>query len=906
VPEWKQEIRKRLAGLELEPTREAEIVEELAQHLDDRYEELLAGGATDGEAARAAFAELNETDLLERELRRVEIRVEREPIALGSNGRSNMLGDFWQDLSYAVRALRKNPVFTVVVILTLALGIGVNATFLTLFSLAFHPLPVNDPAAVVNLEYRGALDRDGYSFPEYAYFRDHTQVFSGLTAHSLAYTLVLEAQAASGESEEVEGQFVSENFFSVLGTNAVLGRAFTPGENRTPDKDSVVVLSYPFWQRHFSADRDVIGRTLRLNGKPVVIIGVAAPDFVGMGLEKLRVPDIWLPLMMRAELPPRDEDWFGSRWLGWLIVSGRLKPGRALEEASAEMSLFANQLARAYPELDPQASAIVRPISMLGHIPRDAWTIMSVVMIATAMVLLIACSNIANLLLSRAASRRKEIGVRLCLGASRGRVIRQLLTESFLLATLGGVAGLLMAWWSLRAFLASSLLSGMPKISVGTLTLFLNPNLRVLSCTFALSLLAGLACGLLPALRVTRGDLAPVLKDEAAAFGHRLARSRLGAGLVVAQAALSVVLLIAAGLLLRGVMRAGTINPGFEAKNILRVEPRFSAAGYDRTQTQRFREELRARLETLTGVQSVSQSLSVPLGAHTTTITLPGASRSVAAFYNVITPNYFDTLSIPLVRGRGFTWEEARAGAAVVVVSETTALKLWPGQEPLGQLLQPEPNAAFAQVIGVARDVQTVRLGQIDSHFVYATLTPRRRASQILVRTSRDPKETQALIRLTAHDMAPTVFLRLSILADDIAGFEQVTVARTASLLATGLGLLALLLAAVGLYGVMAYSVSQRTREIGIRVALGARRQDVLWLVLRQGMRMIGIGIVIGVAGGAAVSHALSAMLFGLSPLDPIAYLSVSMFLSAVALLACYFPARRAASVDPMTALRQE
>src|SRR5215510_12489989 len=564
MPEWKEEIRRRLAGLKLEPTREAAIIEELAQHLDDQYAESLSGGATEAEAFRAALAELSEGATLQRELQRVEGEISPEPIAFGTNRRRNMVADVLQDLRYAVRTLRNHSGFAAVVVLTMALGIGINTTFFTLFSLLFRPLPVTGPDAIVS------GPGCGVSFFDYVYYRDHVKVFSGLIASGEAGALRLGGDSAAEEAQPVSGEFVSDNFFSVLGARTVLGRAFAPEENRAPGQNSVVVLSYPFWQRQFGGDPNIVGKTLRLNTKPFVVIGVTSPDFIGLGLQKGGVKDAWLPLMMRSEVSPQDQNWLEKRDC-WLALAARLKPGRTSREADAEIRLLWGQL-HPTAKINPYAR-VVRPLYIMPW-ASEAWTVITVVMSATVMVLLIACSNIANLMLARSVKRQKEIGVRLCLGASRGRLVRQLLTESLLLAGLGAIAGLLLAWWSLKAFLTSALLSRVPAFrdSVSVLTSFLDPDARVLIFTFLLSLLAGLAFGLLPALRATRTDLVSTLKDEGSAFGGRLARSRLRNGLVVGQVALSMILLVVSGLLLRGVIRGSSIDPGFEPKNLAYLE----------------------------------------------------------------------------------------------------------------------------------------------------------------------------------------------------------------------------------------------------------------------------------------------------------------------------------------------
>jgi putative ABC transport system permease protein len=813
-----------------------------------------------------------------------------------------------QDIRYAIRMLAKNPGFTLIVALTLALGIGANTAIFTLFNSQLRPMRIPDPDAVVRLEYHATKKNWGFSFSDYMLFRQQSQMYSGLLACS-DEKFLLGSHTAATEVEEVLGKFVSDNFFSVLGVSPVHGRAFTAEEISAPGREPVVVISHKLWQTRFGGDPNVVGQTLLLNNKPFVVIGVMRPGIPGIGGGDAL---LWLPLTMRTEMltvyhdgtTAEERNWFGGRSFQWLEVFGRLKPGRTMEEAQAETKVLMSQLRQAWPETSPEAGVDVGPAQRRA---KGLLQLMPIVMGATGIVLLIACFNITNLLLAKATQRQKEMGIRLCLGATRRRVMRQLLIESLLLAGLGGVAGLLVARWCLKAL---ALLWGP---DLGDMATNARPDSRVLAFTFVASLLSGILSGLAPALRATRPDLIAITKDEAASFGRSLTRSRLRNGLVIAQVALSLVLLIPAGLLVRGLWRALAIDPGYEAKKTLVVAYSLELSGYDDARARRFNQELMDRLKAMPGVQSVILGASPFRG--TGYVTLPdveaydSTGRQGDNGYSV-SPGFFVTAGIQITRGREFTAEEARAGAHVVVVSEATAQRLWPGEEPIGKKLRVKSGetAHLAEVVGVARDAQNWRFGQIPPVWAYIPLIQSQwQDLSVLVRTSRDASETKPLVRATAHEMEPTLRLRLQTPEEEFANAKWGYMAtKLASQLASALGLLALLLAAIGVHGVMAYSVSQRTREIGVRMALGASRRDAMGLALGRGLRLVGIGAVLGVAGGAAISRAISIMFYGLSPLDPITYLSIALLLAAVALLAIYLPARRAATVDPMVALRHE
>jgi len=824
----------------------------------------------------------------------------------------------FQDLRFSLRSLVKRPGFTLVVIATLALGIGVNAAIFSVFNLLLRPLPVKQPESVVRLFLEEGPERsDLFSFPDYAYIRDHNQSFSDVLAVFDEERILLGENKPNSDPEEILGNFVSDNYFAMLGGSTHLGRFFTPEENSVPGRDAVVVLSHGFWQRRFAGDPQLVGTNIKLNGKPFTVIGITHPTFIGLRYE---MPDIWMPLAMRGAMstagfdgvPPEKRDWFGGRQFAWLSIFARLKPGKTAPEARTEMNILLGQFA---PQaIDEKQTIAVDPINDL-RVPIEAWMFIGMVLGATALILLIACFNIANMQLARAIARQKEIGVRLCLGASRWRLVRQLMTESLVLSIVGGIAGVLLAWWTLNLFLSVVFLRyGGPEMM--RVVLDLRPDLRVLTYSFGLALLSGIAFGLVPALRATRPDLIGLVKAEGATATGRAARSRLSGALVVAQVAICFVLLIPAGLLLRSVQLNLTTDPGYDAKNLLSVGYSLELSGYDAERAKVFQQQLMTRLAALPGVKSVSLDREY-MGRGIVTLLDHGATGT-NQYSNVpleeIPSTYLDTIGTPLILGRGFTADEVNARTAVVIVSESTARSLWPGDTALGKLLRIEQPMrdggtkmifSAAQVVGVSRDNQISQFGEILPLRVYLPgAEPGEMDTTVLVRTTTDAATLKDLARREAYAVEPVLRLFVRTFEEKIAA--QQGIMTTASHGATALGVLALMLAVIGLYGVMAWLVVQRTREIGIRMALGAQAHNVVALMLRQGMKLVLIGVVIGVPASLAAARVLSSLLTGLTTSDALTIAVVTVLLVGVTLLACYLPARRATRVDPLETLRYE
>jgi predicted permease len=828
----------------------------------------------------------------------------RSPIAYPKRENTmNILSNFWSDLRYSARTLRKNPGFTAVAVLAISLGIGVNTGIFTVLNgAALRPLPVPGSTDVVSVyqDIHGLKSRNVhgapsfFSWPEYKSYRDDNRVLSGLAAYSPFLSVTL----GGDQPQQLFGQLTSCNYFDVLNEPPALGRAFSASDCAVARQGAVAVISDNLWRTTFAADPAVVGRNIVLNRQPFTVIGVAPAGF--QGTEPV-ASAFWAPVTMQFPLE-RDMDWFEKPNMSWLILLGRTKPGVSRSQVRADMAVIAGRIDQLTPGRKTTLQIETGTFLSMPEARKIATGVGLVLLAAVGMVLLIACANVANLLLARAAGRQKEIAIRLSVGASRGRLIRQLLTESLLIALLGGAFGSLIAVWSFEAiveFVFSHLPHGAPPIVVGV-----GPDIRVLGYALILTLITGVVFGLVPALQASKPDVNTALKQSG--IGGKSSDGFLRHALVGTQVAVSMVLLIAAGLLLRGLYQAQTIDPGFEMKNVATVSFDLRGQGYDDTRAGLFQQQVIDRLSALPGVDAVAQAGNTPLSdSHRGTMfSVPPQPATYQVELNDVSPEFFSLLGVPIVRGRNFTGTEARTGAAVTIVTESTARRFWPNQDPIGKVVRMDDKTAM-QVIGVVKDAQVSHLAKSDETYLYLPAGPKVQIRmQLLVHGASGFASTAAGIRAAIHSLDPGLVVDVARLEDNLEFWRAPS--RIVAILAGSLGALGMLLACIGVYGVVSYAVSRRVREIGIRMTLGADAREVKSLILRQAMRPVAIGALIGIAGCAAVSQVLSSMLFGLSSHDPVAFVVVPLVLLSVALAASYVPARRATKVDPMVALRYE
>jgi len=909
------EIWRRLLCFLRRDRLDRELEEEMRFHLEMKVRENLDAGMTPREARNTARREFGNMTLLR--------EVSREMWGFRS------LDTLAQDVRYGLRQLGRQPVFTAVAVLSLALGIGANTAIFSLIdAVLLKTLPVKNPDQLVLFNWvsgpeipmemlSGSMSitdesasSTSFSYATFEQFRQNGEALSHLFAFAEIDRLNV---GIDGQAELASGQVVSGNYYEALGVATVAGRAITGSDDRVAEADPVAVISYGYWQRRFGGDREAVGKTIYLNGSPFTIIGVAPPGFYGT-LDVGASPDITVPVAKQSLVMP-GEPYLNRPGVWWLQVIGRLKEGATAEQARARLEVILQQSATAYqtssekqkdiPRLE--ASAGSRGLGEVRERFSDPLYILSAVVL---LVLLIACANVSNLLLARATARRKEIAMRLALGASRIRLVRQLMTESLMLALMGGALGLLFAVWG-KDLLAAALPNDSRAINI-----HVPIDLRVLAFTLAVSILTGFLFGLAPAFRATRVDLSPVLKDNAAAVLKAGSRSRLGKALVVAQVAMSLVLLVGAGLFIRTLRNLENVNLGFNKENLLlfKVDPTLN--GYKGPAIAELYNQIIERVKSVPGVRSVSVSdyALISSSASITRISVPGLTlppgERPLVYLHPVGASFFETMEIPLLSGRGFGPQDVQGAPRVAIINETLARTFFPNEDPIGKRFtilaakNPEP----IEVIGLVRDSKfsQVRDEAPPTYFSpYLQNMKSLRAMNFEARTSGDPTDLVPAVRQIVQEIdrnLPIFNVKTQSQQVDEALLQERQFARLSSFF----GLLALVLACIGLYGILSYAVARRTNEIGIRMALGAERRDVVWMVMRETLLLIFIGVAIGLGGAFFSTGLISSMLFGLTATDPATILLAALLMTGVAAFAGYLPARRAALTDPIVALRYE
>jgi putative ABC transport system permease protein len=813
---------------------------------------------------------------------------------------------FLQDFRYAVRQLARTPAFTIVAALTLAIGIGANTALFTLIDAIFlRPLPGIQPRSdLVWISPYSKQSGHGLSlsYPDFRDYRDSSGVFADAAAFAR-----IDLSLSLGDTPVlVEAAIVDGSYFDVLGVRLALGRGFTEEESTTPNAHPVAVIGHRMWQERLGAADDVLGRTIVLNGQPFTIVGVAPEKFNGVVHEERL--EVFVPMMMQLRAQPQFGNMLDRRGTWWLEAVGRLKPGVSLEQAKAAVGTVAARIAIIDSTDHRDVGATIQPVGggLSPNSGDDVYPVAGLAAAATVLILLICCANVSNMLLARGVSRRREIAVRLSLGASRSRVIRQLLTEAALLSAIAAALGVLLALWATDVI-----------TTVVPAPLEITPNLNTISFTVAAAILTGLVFGLVPALHSTRGQLTAALKDST--IGRDARRSRLQSSFVVAQLSLSLVLLVMAGMFLSSLYRSMKRDVGFEAtSHVLAAQFDLGLQGYTADQSRTFVDELQRRVEAMAGVDDVTFTASVPMGERKTSGELSfdprevGTSPSVPAtsnvYWNEVRPGFFKTLGIGIVRGRDFAMTDGPTSEPVVIVSEDFARRAWPGVDPIGKHVSTEgPKGPFLPVVGVVREAMTYGVGEDPRPTLYFPQLQARRVSSltILVRSPGDAatlaRPVAAAIRALDKNLPVVGVQTLERYRSD-----RLSETRMGSLILAIVGTLALVLACIGVYSVIAFSVGQRTREIGLRIALGAAGRQVTGLFVREGARLTMIGLAVGLGLSALLAKVLSAVFLGVSAIDSIAFVGVTALLAGIAGLASWIPARRAAGVDPMVALRAD
>lgn len=894
MADWKHLLRERLTPLRLTPAAESSLVDELAQHLEDRYREFVSAGASPAEAYEQTVAELADLAPIRAHYERIHRMPNQDPVPFAAATAGNFFEDLSRDVRYAARTMRKNPLFVLFVVATLALGIGANTTiFSVINTLLLNPLPVPHSAELFALSGSEAKTTAKSAGPlpmSYLNLRDfeaHNEAFKALAGYTAPGVLTLQA---GGASQRMFGEFVTGNYFTTLGLEPARGRFFRPNEDSQPGAHPVAVMNYATWQARFGGANDIIGKTLRLNSLVFTVIGVAPPRFIGVSA--VFGPDLWIPAaMIEQTLPGEMPDALRNRGKTAFQGIARLKPGVTPAQARANVATIASALAREYPEMNEGRSARLQPVSeiLLGNNGSSGFgrTPLLLLLVVAGIVLLIACSNVANLLLSRSAARQQEIAIRLAVGASRERLLRQLLTESLFLGLLSGIAG------AAAGYFGALLLWSFRPAEVSSNLIEPNLNATVFVFAFVISLAAGFLFGVIPALRASRAAMAETLKEETRSTG-RGRHVTFSNALIVGQVAFSFLSLVMAALFLRSIDRAYQVDPGFETKRLAVFLTNPVQAGYTKPQIEAFYKDVRERVAALPGIASVSWSANLPLwGRVASGLKIEGrAQRSkadiITTVMNTVDVNYFETTRVPILEGRGFTSIDRADSTPVAVINQKAARDYWPGQSALGKRIQLPGEKNFRQIVGIARTANYSSLGEPAQPCVYVPLEQNfTDAMTLYVRSKGDPRTILLSVQQAVRALAP----RISV--DDVRTGTKILDqglfgARIAVALLAIFGLLALGLASIGLYGIMAYSVTRRKREIGLRMALGAAQSNVLRLILRQGMSLVLTGVLLGLVAAMLIGRLLARMLFGVGAGDPVSVLSAAVVLLGVALFACY------------------
>jgi predicted permease len=823
---------------------------------------------------------------------------------------TSWLGDCLQDLRYGWRTLRRTPGFAAVAVLTIALGIGASTAVFTVINAFFlNSLPIRNSSTLVAV-YAMPQSADPHantpqpiSFLDFKDYEDKNKVFSELAGYSSPMPISL----SEGKiAERMFVELVTGNYFDTLGLTPVMGRFPGADEDRVPGGDPVVVIGYGTWQRRFGGNPSAVGRLIYLNERPFTIIGVAPPSF--KGINAIFGPDLWVPSMMAEQiLPAQMHDALRQRSKPLFTGVARLRPGVSMSQAEADLKTIASTLRFEYPDSDAARTVSLLSISdaALGAYFRQQMLFGSIVLTAiVALVLLIACSNVASLLLARAAARRQEIAMRLALGARRGRLIRQLLTESMLIAVFSGIVGFFLAVVGVRflwSFRPAEYAQNFVDIRV---------NGTVLAFALVVSLMSGLIFGIAPALESSRAALMETLKEDTQGSGRSRRAFRLGNLLVTAQVALSLVSLVIASLFLRSIVRATGIDPGFQTDHLAIFTLNPGQAGYDRARTENFYREVRNRLNAQPGMVSVSRASNLPLwGRAVSGIVLEGKEQegkfdAITSVFNTVDTGYFPTAGIPIVGGRDFSDDDREGSLPVAIINQAMATRYWPNQEAIGKRFHLAGESIYRQVVGIAKNANYQTLGESPRSCIYLPLRQHFSDSMVLyLRTSVDPARVLLAAQRVIHDIDPQMPVR-----DVRTGRKLIDQALWTASMGVGMlsvfGLVALGLASIGLYGLLSYSVNQRQREISVRMALGAGRAQVLQLILGQCMLLVSIGVGIGIALSLVAGRALSKALYGVSAADALSFAGASFVLLMIAGLACYVPARVASQVNPLAGLR--